>query len=80
MVSHIHKIEILVSLFNGNIVTFKFCERFCKFVLAYNSKRINPRTKSYYDQFSHVMIDTRFIIPSLDDPWLSGFTDAEECF
>ena len=80
VVSHMHKVEILISLFNGIIVTPKFYQRFHKFVSAYNSKLINPKAKHYYNKLSHIVIDTRLIIPSLNDAWLSGFTDAEGCF
>jgi len=59
----------LISIFNGNIFLDTRKEQFKLWLNAFNLK--------YKENIPH--IDSSFK-PSLNDAWLSGFTDAEGCF
>lgn len=59
----------LISIFNGNIFLDSRKEQFKLWLNAFNLK--------YKENISY--IDKEFK-PSLNDAWLSGFTDAEGCF
>ncbi len=59
----------LISIFNGNIFLGTRKEQFKLWLNAFNLK--------YKENIPH--IDSSFK-PSLNDAWLSGFTDAEGCF
>jgi len=59
----------LISIFNGNIFLDTSKEQFRLWLSAFNLK--------YKENILY--LDTEFK-PSLDDAWLSGFTDAEGCF
>jgi len=69
------EIDILINIFNGNIVLPLRQEKFAKFVKAFNiwvtkgNIILNP-----------VVIKNKFILPSLYNSWLAGFTDREGCF
>ena len=68
-------LELIVSLFNGNLVQPSKFNDFMKFLELFNIiackgiKRVN--TVKFLDQI---------VIPSLEDSWLSGYSDAEGCF
>jgi hypothetical protein len=69
----IHKkehIELIILLFNGNIILPTRKIQFHKFITAYNNKN-NNSTIEYIS--SH-------LLPSLDNEWITGFTEAEGCF
>ena len=59
----------LISIFNGNIFLDNRKEQFKLWLKAFNKK--------YKENIFY--IDKKFK-PSLNDTWLSGFTDAEGCF
>lgn len=59
----------LISIFNGNIFLDTRKEQFKLWLNAFNLK--------YKENIPH--IDSSFK-PSLNDAWISGFTDAEGCF
>lgn len=69
------EIEILLHLFNGNIVLPSKKVKFQDYVKGFNiwaNKGIillNP-----------IELKNNSILPSLEDSWLSGFIDAEGCF
>lgn len=69
------EIEILINLFNNNLVLPSKKIKFEKFVEGFNiwiSKgRINLNPIVFRDSI---------ILPSLDNSWLAGFTDGEGCF
>lgn len=68
-------LELIVSLFNGNIVLLTRQERFYKFLDLYNQKAI--KGKIILDPISPIYSN---ILPSLTNSWLTGFTDSEGCF
>jgi len=69
------EIDIIISIFNGNIVLPSKQEKFYNFVKGFNiwvtkgNIRLDP-----------VEIKKSTILPSLDNSWLAGFTDGEGCF
>ncbi len=69
------EIDIIVSLFNGNLVLPKRQETFDLFVKGFNKWVIKGRIL-----LEPVLINNRFILPTLNDAWFAGFTDGEGCF
>ena len=69
------EIDIIVSLFNGNLVLPKRQETFDLFVKGFNKWVIKGRIL-----LEPVVINNRFILPTLNDAWFAGFTDGEGCF
>jgi hypothetical protein len=69
------EIEILIALFNGNIILPTRQKALTKFIEGFNiwvsqgKIRLDP-----------VKSITNFILPCLDNSWLAGFTDSEGCF
>ena len=59
----------LISIFNGNIVTKAKKDQFRLWLEGFNLK--------YNMSIKHIESSAK---PSLDNSWLSGFTDAEGCF
>jgi len=68
-------LELINSLFNGNIVLPSKQQSFKKFIKLYNQKAI--KGKIILDPI--IPINSN-ILPSLSNCWLTGFTDAEGCF
>jgi len=69
------EIDIIISLFNGNIVLPSKQERFETFVNGFNNWVNKGRIK-----LSPVTVIKNSILPSLNNAWLAGFTDGEGCF
>lgn len=69
------EIDILVSLFNGNLVLPKRQETFDLFVKGFNKWVTKGRIL-----LEAVVINNRPILPTLNDAWFAGFTDGEGCF
>ena len=69
------EIDILVSLFNGNLVLPKRQETFDLFVKGFNKWVTKGRIL-----LEPVVINNRPILPTLNDAWFAGFTDGEGCF
>lgn len=59
----------IINIFNGNLITLKKIHQFKFFLKAFNEKY---NTNVIYIESSSKV--------SLDNAWLSGFTDAEGCF
>lgn len=69
------EIMLIIHLFNGNIVLPSRKVVFSKFLQGVNA----------YVSTGRIILDTvqqidRVVLPSLEDAWLSGFTDGEGCF
>ena len=69
------EIDIIVSLFNGNLVLPKRQETFYLFVKGFNKWVTKGRIL-----LEPVVINNRPILPTLNDAWFAGFTDGEGCF
>ena len=69
------EIDIIISLFNGNIVLPKRQETFDLFVKGFNKWVTQGRVL-----LEPVEFNNRSVLPTLNDPWFAGFTDGEGCF
>jgi hypothetical protein len=69
------EIELIVSLFNGNLILPSKKKSFELFLLAFNSWVSQGKIR-----LDEVELKHSEILPSLNDSWLAGFTDAEGCF
>jgi len=69
------EIELLIHLFNGNLILPRRKEKFESFVKGFNTWVTKGRI-----QLNTVEVKHTFILPSLNNHWLSGFTDGEGCF
>jgi hypothetical protein len=69
------EIELIVSLFNGNLILPSKKKSFELFLLAFNSWGSQGTLR-----LDEVELINSEILPSLNDSWLAGFTDAEGCF
>ena len=69
------EIDIIISLFNGNLVLPKRQEAFAKYVKGFNEWVTKGRIL-----LEPVIIKNRPILPTLNDAWFAGFTDGEGCF
>jgi len=69
------EIEVIIKIFNGNIILPTKQDRLEKFISAFNvwankgTIRLEP-----------IIAIKNCIKPSLDNSWLAGFTDGEGCF
>ena len=69
------EIDILISLFNGNIVLPSRQNKLEIFIKGFNLWVNKGRIR-----LDPVVTKNKFILPSLHNSWLSGFTDGEGCF
>ena len=69
------EIDIIISLFNGNLILPKRQEKFDLFVKGFNKWATKGRIL-----LDPVVIKNRSIFPTLNDAWFAGFTDGEGCF
>jgi Cytochrome C and Quinol oxidase polypeptide I/LAGLIDADG endonuclease len=69
------EIEYIVYLFNGNLILPSKKKSFELFLLAFNSWVSQGKIR-----LDEVELINSEILPSLNDSWLAGFTDAEGCF
>lgn len=60
----------IIQIFNGNLYLSKYQNKFKEFVIRYN--------ETYKTNI--ILIDSSKNKVTLDNAWLSGFTDAEGCF
>lgn len=69
------EIDIIISLFNGNLVLPKRLEIFHKYVKGFNQWVTKGRIL-----LNPVTIKNTSVLPTLNDAWFAGFTDGEGCF
>lgn len=69
------EIELLIHLFNGNLILPRRKQKFEEFVKGFNTWVTKGRIR-----LNTIEIKYTSILPSLDNSWLSGFTDGEGCF
>lgn len=69
------EIELLIHLFNGNLILPSKKIRFEKFVKGFNIWVSKGRIRLNTVEFKNSLI-----LPSLNNSWLAGFVDAEGCF
>jgi len=67
-------IELLIHLFNGNLVLPSRKTKFALFVNAFNAKNKSKKELIKYRTSSGKLL------PCLENQWLLGFTEAEGCF
>lgn len=69
------EIGLIIELFNGNIILPIRKIKFENFVKGFNAWVTKGRIR-----LNPIVLQHRDILPSLNDSWLTGFTDAEGCF
>lgn len=69
------EIDIIISLFNGNLILPSRKEKFENFVKGFNIWISKGRIK-----LDPIVLKQTYILPSLNNSWLAGFTDGEGCF
>ena len=69
------ELELINSLFNGNLVLPSKQQKFNDFLQIFNKKSL--KGKILLDPIKPIKSN---ILPSLSNSWLTGFTDAEGCF
>jgi LAGLIDADG endonuclease len=69
------EIEIIISLFNGNIILPTRKIQLNKFIKGFNSWVVKGNIR-----LEPVVFIDNTIFPSLNNSWLAGFTDGEGCF
>lgn len=89
IVQSIDEIELIVYLFNGNIVLPTRKQQFKKFLYAFVKKKINRdiintieynNSHNYPSLCNTIKYNNSRNYPSLCNTWLLGFTEAEGCF
>lgn len=80
IVCDIKNIALLITLFNGNCVLPKFYKRLNLFNQKYNQRVANVNATKQTRNLPTIELLPYTLLPSLQDAWLSGFTDAEGCF
>lgn len=78
---------LLATLFNNNLVTYSKIVSFNKFLNALNNYNQNGTIKYPYIilnlnnlSFNSEIVNETNVKPTLQDDWISGFTDSEGCF
>lgn len=69
------EIELIIHIFNGNIVLPSKKIRFENYVKGFNIWATQGSIR-----LNRVKFNPRDVLPSLNDDWLAGFADAEGCF
>lgn len=69
------EIDIIISLFNGNLILPSKQKSFEKFIKGFNDWVAKGRIRLDAVELKHSSI-----LPSLNNSWLAGFTDGEGCF
>lgn len=75
-------IELLIHLFNGNLVLPSRKTQFALFVNAFNAKNqstLNLDSDSLKES-KRIEYRASSVLPCLENQWLLGFTEAEGCF
>lgn len=73
-VQNLQDLQKILFILNGNLVLPSRKKRLLKFLEHFNSKSLKNKNLTFIEPI------TTEIIPSHEDAWLSGFTDAEGCF
>ncbi|KAM9980463.1 hypothetical protein ACTFIZ_005871 [Dictyostelium cf. discoideum] len=74
-------IELIILLFNGNIIFPTRKVRFKAFLELYNKKVLKGiRATKKGILFPNIKLATRNLFPTLDNAWISGIIDSEGCF
>jgi LAGLIDADG endonuclease len=73
IVQDISNIFLICLIFNGNMVFFTKNSQFLIFLSAYNNLALRLKL-----EIIHPIVS--ILLPTLQDYWLAGFTDAEGCF
>jgi hypothetical protein len=73
IVQDISHIFLICLIFNGNMVFFTRNSRFLTFLSVYNDLALRLKL-----EIINPILDT--LLPTLQDHWIAGFTDAEGCF
>ncbi len=79
IVTDIKSILLLCLLFNGNLVLPHRVEQLGQWIIDLNAKLTTPKSR-IYGLIPLITLITDTANPSLEDAWLSGFTDAELFF
>ena len=69
------EIEIIISIFNGNLVLPSRQIKLSNFIKGFNIWVNKGNIK-----LEQVIFKNNFILPTLNNSWLAGFTDGEGCF
>ena len=69
------EIEIIIALFNGNIILPTRKNQLNNFIKGFNSWASKGNIR-----LEPIVFMDNFIFPSLNNSWLAGFTDGEGCF
>ena len=69
------EIDIIISIFNGNIILPSRQQKFATFIEGFNIWAIKGKIR-----LDPVELKNRFLLPTLNNAWLAGFTDGEGCF
>ncbi len=69
------EIDIIISLFNGNLILPSKQKSFEKFIKGFNEWVAKGRIRLDVVELKHSSI-----LPSLNNSWLAGFTYGEGCF
>jgi hypothetical protein len=75
IIQDLKSITLILHLFNGNLILPSRQRDYKKFLNNYNLKVNSSKIK-----LSYIPLLNYNILPSVNDSWLSGFTDAEGCF
>ena len=76
IVQDLNHLYLILLLFNGNIILPSRKDRFKAFLEVYNQKVLKGKIKG----LQTIKYQISNILPSLNNSWLTGFTDAEGCF
>lgn len=79
IVGDLKGIILLALIFNGNLAIPHRVTQLSKWLDDINGKLKNP-SSSIFELCSSIVLITSLFLPSLNDAWISGFTDAEGTF
>ena len=76
-------LEIIILIFNGNMVFPSRIKRFKNWQVEYNNlfvkKRLRALSKKYSDLTPIIILENK-VLPTLNDSWISGIVDSSGCF
>lgn len=80
-VKNLQELRYIIYIFNGNLILPYRKRQFATFLSIYNKKMrhwADSKTKRFFVE--EISLRESYILPSLENAWLNGFTDAEGCF